>query len=202
MFNTFFRFLSKHATCRPERIASCGSDVAYRWDKLSFYTQWRPSKSSVLLCFDIPGTVRDQIRQELLGTNKKISAEIPFGLHSFLIPFVVRNFDEAVWSCRDLIRGLEYNRPDVLSPKVDYIRMHEIARHSIHSTEMLGTAITVLDSMLLEIHRLGASAPQALTIERDFNFHRSTLRCLQLRSQALEERLRNEINLVSNEPRR
>ena len=87
----------------------------------------------------------------------------------------------------------------MLNPKLQYVRMHEIARHTIHSTEMLGTSLTVLDAMITEQSRCSKNAiedAEDLQVERDMQFHRATLRCLQLRSQALEDRLRNEINLV------
>ena len=60
--------------------------------------------------------------------------------------------------------------------------------------------LTVLDSIIAELRQQSKdvnSGREEIAAERDMNFHRSTLRCLQLRSRALEDRLRNEINLVS-----
>ena len=159
----------------------------------------------VLLCFDLPEVLKDQMAQTLLGPNTVSLSTTPFAFTAFLLPLIVANFDKAVWSCRDLIRGLEQERPEVLNPKLQYVRMHEIARHAIHSTEMLGTSLTVLDSILTEMRQHSKDinlGRDDLAAERDMNFHRSTLRCLQLRSQALEDRLRNEINLVSTIERR
>ena len=194
--NISFRFLSKHASS-----SSPGSNIQYRWDKLGFCTQWRGAeKSSVLLCFDIPDTLKEQINQELLGTNTSISTTTPFAFASFLLPFIVLNFDTAVWSCRDLVRDLEHHRPEPLNPRLEYARMHEITRQTIHSTEMLGTSVIVLDCMIADSRRHSkatGSGAEELEIERDLNFHRSMLKCLQLRSAALDDRLRNEINLVS-----
>lgn len=64
---------------------------------------------------------------------------------------------------------------------------------------MLGTSLNVVDSMLVELQKRWVSTlsgSETTAVERDFNFHKTTLKCLQLRSQALEERLRNEINLA------
>lgn len=200
VYNTFFRFLSKHATSSRIRRDSRGSDIQYKWDKLGFCTQWRPvEKSMVLLCFDVPMELRAQMTQTLLGSSKTSLSTTPFAYAGLLLPFIVANFDKAVWACRDLVRGLEQERPDVQNPNLQYVRMHEIARHTTHSTEMLGTSLTVLECMITELLQYSNnSAPgvEELVDERDMNFHRSTLRCLQLRSQALEDRLRNEINLV------
>lgn len=201
--NNFFRFLSKHASSSSGfRRDSRGSDVSYKWDKLGFCTQWHEAQDSlVLLCFDLPDPLKQQLYQELCNADYRISSTTPFGFASFLLPLIVQNFDRAVWSCRDLIRELESHRPNPIKPDLQYVRMHEIARHAIHSTEMLGTSLTVLDGMISELSRFAKCTgreEEVSGIERDLNFHRSTLRCLQLRSAALEDRLRNEINLVGN----
>ena len=199
---TSFRFLSKHASSSKSRGDNRGSDIQYKWDKLGFCTQWRPAeKSMTLLCFDMPDGLKDKMTHGLLKTPQASFSTTPFEFFAFLLPLIVANFDRAVWSCRDLIRELEQDRPDVLNPRLQYIRVHEIARHAIHSTEMLGTSLTVLDSIVTEVQQQNSQHPNSweklTAVERDLNFHRSTMRCLQLRSQALEDRLRNEINLVS-----
>lgn len=200
LYCTSLRFLSKHASSFEPRRDSRGSDIRYKWDKLGFSTQWRPiKKSTVLLCFDIPDRLKHQIVQALLESTGTSFAATPFAFAGFLLPFIVANFDRAVWSCRDLIRDLEQDRPEVLNPKLQYVRMHEIARHATHSTEMLGTSLTVLDAIVAELQQysqLTNSGEDSRAVERDLRFHRSTMRCLQLRSLALEDRLRNEINLV------
>jgi hypothetical protein len=199
---TSFRFLSKHASSSKSQGDSRGSDIQYKWNKLGFCTQWRPDeKSMTLLCFDLPDGLKDKMIQTLLKTPQASFSTNPFAHLAFVLPLIVGSFDRAVWSCRDLIRELEQGRPDVRSPKLQYVRMHEIARHAIHSTEMLATSLTVLDSIIAEVQQQNAqyshSREELTAVDRDLNFHRSTMRCLQLRSQALEDRLRNEINLVS-----
>jgi hypothetical protein len=82
--------------------------------------------------------------------------------------------------------------------------MHEIARHAIHSSETLGMATETLRSMIEE-HELfvrenlsqdaGKIVP-AREIRSSLQFQSTILKCLHLRSKAIEERLRNEINMV------
>jgi hypothetical protein len=82
--------------------------------------------------------------------------------------------------------------------------MHEIARHIIHSSETLAVAIETMTSMIAE-HEIflkenpslpNVSSSLVKEIQRTFRSQRSIFKGLHLRSKALEERLRNEINLV------
>jgi hypothetical protein len=78
--------------------------------------------------------------------------------------------------------------------------MHELARHIIHSSETLSIAQETLKSMshsydsILSTTALDNSASGNLKAELEQQI--SLLKCLQLRSQAVEARLKNEINLV------
>jgi hypothetical protein len=82
--------------------------------------------------------------------------------------------------------------------------MHEIARHAIHSSETLAIAIGTVGNMIQE-HEIffeeNPLVPQGSTMlskqtRRILRSHIMMLKFLHLRSKALEERLRNEINLV------
>ena len=79
--------------------------------------------------------------------------------------------------------------------------MHEMARHAIHSSEMLAMAIETLTSIITERDVLSADgSTRALNCRqtgKDLRYMSTLLKCLHLRSKALEERLRNEINLVN-----
>ena len=91
---------------------------------------------------------------------------------------------------------------DSLQP--DYVGMHDIARHVIHSSEVLAIAIETTTSMIQEHDvffeenpTLRETAPMiSRQIKRDLQLHSTVLKCLHLRSTALEQRLRNEISLV------
>jgi len=81
----------------------------------------------------------------------------------------------------------------------DFDHMHEIARHLIHSTEMLTTALSVIDCMINECEIVGSGLDgQALSAcQRELHFVSSLMKALLHRSGALEKRMENEIALVS-----
>lgn len=85
--------------------------------------------------------------------------------------------------------------------------MHELARHAIHASEMLEITLETLVAIIRE-HELFfknniilSKSKSIRTISnqtmRDLQFQSTILKSLHLRSKALEDRLRNEINLVN-----
>lgn len=95
------------------------------------------------------------------------------------------------------------NRTSTQDPRPDYIAMHELARHAIHSSEMLAVAAETISNLVQENEIFlnnnalpVASAPLSRQTMRTLRSHIALLRSLYLRSKALEDRLRNEINLV------
>ena len=82
--------------------------------------------------------------------------------------------------------------------------MHEIARHAIHSSETLEMAMETLSQMIQEHQtwfneNAGENASKTVSlkpIRKSLQFQSTILKCLHLRSKAVEQRLRNEINLV------
>lgn len=82
--------------------------------------------------------------------------------------------------------------------------MHEIARHTIHSSETLAMAKETMTSLVQE-HEIffeenGLLPARTITLSKQtrriFRSQITLLNCLYLRSKALQERLQNEINLV------
>jgi len=82
--------------------------------------------------------------------------------------------------------------------------MHEIARHAIHSSETLEMAMETLSRMIQEHQawfneNVAENASKTVSLKpvrKSLQFQSTLLKCLHLRSKAVEERLRNEINLV------
>lgn len=100
------------------------------------------------------------------------------------------------------MRELEKTRPDKDSAaKRSFEHMHETARHVIHSSEMLATAISVTEAVTKEARVYQSHEhehdPVCAKILDDLEFCTSLLTSFRNRSQALEKRLDNEINLVS-----
>jgi hypothetical protein len=86
----------------------------------------------------------------------------------------------------------------------DFFRLHEIARHLVHSNETLGVAVETIHSISEEHKEF--SAERERTSKDDRLIHFQTQRSLsnlaqdlnniKMRSASLQERLLNEINLV------
>lgn len=98
--------------------------------------------------------------------------------------------------------------------------MHELARHVIHSSEVLKVACNTLLRMVADHERLCREGGERLSttiskngsdgngklargypkslgqIANDLRYHAAFLDCLKQRSHAFDERLRNEIKLV------
>ena len=197
-YRTSFRFLIKHPA--PPRPSTGDSyQIPYDWYKLGFSTRWQRSNSSLVLCFDLPTTLRSRLQDALSGVSPRTFIESPFAFHIVALEHVADLFDQSVWSWRDVIRAFEQKRPNVKDPRVEYDRMHEAARHVIHSSETLLVTLNVVEAMIEEHaarYSEEKSSVRSLETGRAFRYHKSLFQCLHVRSQALEERLRNEINLV------
>lgn len=183
-----FQFLIKHnkSSVDPSKCAS----KSYEWEKLLFITRWNSAHSSTVICLGATPDIRHRMYHAL--RNEITAGEIDSAqrLISVIVGRVVEEFDRAVWSWRHPIRELEASRFDLRKATMKYESMHELARHTMHCSEMLLTAISVVESMLQD-----AAFP---TGDVDISFYLSILRALSNRSRALESRLQNEISLVSD----
>jgi hypothetical protein len=103
------RFLIKEPAKRPVPPVNAvySTNISYEWHKLRFFTSWRPSNNSVILCFDLPPSLRQSLSTSLKDPVYQLRLEDPFAFHSLLIEEVIVLYDDAVWSWRDLIRDLE-----------------------------------------------------------------------------------------------
>lgn len=194
-YDTWFRFLVK----MPQREHCHVQDsnaITYEWYKFCFFTRWQPNGRTFILAFDLPYTLLKDFQKLDLERTTLAS---PFSAHALLLERICPVFDTAVWACRDLVRRHEKHRPSPEHPKPEYEDLHEIARHAIHSTEMLATAINVVEAMIEE-HKERLSAVESTLAEREagrsLKYHKTLLQGFHLRSQALESRLGNEMNLV------
>ena len=88
--------------------------------------------------------------------------------------------------------------------------MHELGRHIIHASEVFAVAIVTLTTMLEsyeQFFKTGAASglldPKETRlislVPSTIMFNKNFLSCLELRSKAFDQRLHNEINLVSSD---
>jgi hypothetical protein len=197
-YTTAFRFLVKHSVNGPPQKVSSAS--AYRWEMLGFVTFHPSPESFTIFCFDIEDDAQARIRRQILESKFAVLAAHPLSIHNLVLRYVLESFDRAVWSWRDVVRELETSRLNRGSEAArDFDHMHEIARHLIHSTEMLATALSVVESMSKECDfiRNGAGDRATFACLRELEFTCSLMKALLHRSNALEKRMENEIALVS-----
>lgn len=77
--------------------------------------------------------------------------------------------------------------------------MHEVARHVIHTSEMLQTALNATESLLGEVAGLPGehgTVDKENVSDENAVYVKTMLQCILLRSQALEKRIQNELQFV------
>jgi hypothetical protein len=195
-YSNILRLLVKQRTSSVHQVHQ---SQGYHWEKIGFLTSWQPHGGLSVLCFDFPTHLKQSIEKDLLSSNDHHYGNGPFSMHPVLLMHVVEAFDKSVWSWRNVVRELETTRPlEHAIPSSGFESMHEAARHVIHCSEMLDTAISVINGMKQEItsSSLAQGDAASVAITKDLIFCISLLKGFLNRSQALKERLDNEINLV------
>jgi len=194
------RFLIKHYRNPNHAKVAKPADITYYWERLSFFCRWRSSDQSEVLCF-LPAGSQSRFKQFAFEDNIDITPSSPFTPHTNALKHVVSGFHDAVWSWRDAVRDCE--RARLMPTKIDsdwVANMHEIARHVIHTSEMLEMAIHVTQSLIDEANTLYRErrfpGPYYLNESCDMKYSKTMLQCQLLRSQALEKRIQNELQLV------
>jgi hypothetical protein len=199
-YTTAFRFLVKHSVnVPPQEVSLTSSALTYRWEKLGFVTFHPSPKSFTIFCFGIEDDAQAHFRRQIFESNSAVLEAHPLSIHNLVLKYILKSLDRAVWSWRDVVRRLETSRlhcgPEAVR---DFNHMHEIARHLIHSTEMLTTALSVVESMAKECDfvRNGVGDQATFACRRELEFVCSLIRALLHRSSALEKRMENEMALV------
>lgn len=160
------------------------------------------------------------MQRDFVGLLRKPDVDVfsfPFAWHALILEnIVVPLFDTSVWECRHLIRDREKSRPNIKDQQEDYKVLYDIARHAFHSTETLQMSMEVVRNMLKELgifwedHKppersFRITPAEALLKPRLVDFRAATraldcqltlLSSFHGRSQAIENRVREEISLV------
>jgi hypothetical protein len=153
-----------------------------------------------VLCLDIGDDARAYIREQIFAGKPSVLRAHPLSVHVLLLGYILESFDCAVWLWRDVLREFETSRLHRrFATTRDFDHMHEIARHLIHNTEMLTTALSVVECMMNECEVAGAGSDNEASsaCRRELHFVSSLMKALLHRSSALEKRMENEIALVS-----
>lgn len=173
-------------------------DIKYDWHILTFVTYWEMGNVARLLCFDSPPQLKGMIEQSLREAATDDLMAHPFALHVLVLEHVVELYDHAIWQFRDFVRATETQRLTIEDPQPDYTAMHELSRHVMHCTEVLSTALNVMEHILEELSRSQIQPLQPFDYDPGpaIRQQKSMLQFMHNRSIAVEDRLKNEINLA------
>lgn len=194
--NSWFRFQIKTVN----KLAPSGSvSVKYKWSNLTFHISWRHPNTHHILCFDINEHFSASILTAFQTQYQQIAKPDTSTPYLAISTVITTAYDTSVWSLRDWIRDLEHKRMSKKRPEIDYPLLHELTRHTHHSTETITVAVETLSKIRNESHILSSPTLQSKQPRPSpLTFHLSLLQGLLPRSQALEARLKNELNLVIN----
>jgi hypothetical protein len=82
-------------------------DTSYVWQEMGFFTSWSPSKTLILLCFNIYPSLKTSLSDFMLNPTNDVRVADPFTLHIVLVETIVELYDSALWAFRDIVRALE-----------------------------------------------------------------------------------------------
>ncbi|KAF3275194.1 hypothetical protein TWF970_006916 [Orbilia oligospora] len=208
--------------------------AGYAWYKIAIITTWTAPDQHTIIFLDARDSPAHSIRTELKSNCENVKNEAalenPYWSHQFLIGPILACYDQAVWNLRDLVKALEQGRRDgkhAVTNAIDsndsdmeasrntFNSLHEILRHALHKTEILGVAIQTLDSIcsrkrIFESERYSNEAPvnidaaESVAVAKRcakkigvyLDFQLSIVRSLEARARANEARIRSEITLA------
>jgi hypothetical protein len=173
---------------------------------MCFALHFTDISSAVIFCFDMPPPTQKTIEAKLASTHWNDSLVF----HPILLSAIRDMYNSSVWALRDFIRKAELQRTfdtptSIVQP--DFVHLHELARHVIHSNEVLDVALSTsqrLQARCLKSARTGPSMKEPQDREEHlcerFEVLENDLLAIKRRSVSLHERLQNEIQLVRKSP--
>ncbi|KAF2169606.1 hypothetical protein M409DRAFT_52133 [Zasmidium cellare ATCC 36951] len=196
---TVFRFMIKYVTKVFPKEFRPIPDISYDWHILTFVTYWEEGEVARLLCFNSPLQLKQMIEHSLREAIIDDLLAHPFAFHAIVMEHVAELYDQAIWQFRDFVRDTEKQRMLIEDPQPDYAAMHELSRHVMHCSEVLSTALNVTDHILGELARwqhANVLQPAQDDPAPAIRHQKSMLQFMHNRSIAVEDRLKNEINLA------
>ena len=86
----------------------------YEWYEMGFFTTWISQNSHSIFCFDMPqSSLADLTKAVSSSSSRALDSASIYALHVNIIDEILKLFDTAVWSLRDIIREVEL--VDILS---------------------------------------------------------------------------------------
>ncbi|RKK81966.1 hypothetical protein BFJ68_g17581 [Fusarium oxysporum] len=207
--STWFRCLVKMVRkvdhepydAEPEYVADT-NEKGYVWFEMGIFTRWGSPIKCQVLCIDAPFDLPDRLKASLEKRPSGLNFGDPFAMHIDLIDLIIKYYDLSVWRIRHPVRKLEEDRPyagRLFKP------MHDVSRHSIHTSEVLSATIETLQEMLRCQTKLCDKLPGAHDntyqeqAKEYMKFQIQLAKSLKLRSDSNQRRLENEVDLVRNQ---
>ncbi|RDL34693.1 uncharacterized protein BP5553_07821 [Venustampulla echinocandica] len=197
--STWFRCLVKKVLRSGEELTPDGK--SYLWYEMGFFTRWRHHPHGCrVLCIDTPVELRLKL-EEVLQVSPPPELRDPFAMLRPLFDQIIDLYDDSIWRVRDQVRFIEKNR---LTPKTNFVNMHEIARHTGHVLEVEEAAIQTMKSLLRRQEMFDKTLPVALNktyqeqAQEEWHFQIQAMNALKLRCLSNQERLSAEIALAFN----
>ena len=217
---TWTRFLVK--ILNTER--DCRNYPTYTWYEMGFFSLNEKGHTKVL-CLNTPPDFVDLLFVALTtGTTSTLD---DFWSFEFILHQITQLYDESVWSIRNVIREIEKERDQVEHEEIpnanshldplfihkrrrhaepDFLMLHELARHAIHSSETIELAIGNIKQIIREhsfsyelssMERKDPLRRAAHNLRQKLDFRLQYLESVKARSDSISARVHNEINLVS-----
>ncbi|KAL6229679.1 hypothetical protein BDW75DRAFT_235015 [Aspergillus navahoensis] len=177
----------------------------YRWKQPAIHVNWNADTGRhVVHIFESPLRKRDEIRSKIPpATERRCN---PFSWHAAFARMVLEQYDTAFWLLRDLVRKQEKTRTNSAHKPNDFPLLHDILRHLFHYEETIEVAQHTLRMMAAEQDRWRNEDEDNIrqnlgiwvkTRQRILHEEKRA-HSLKTRSKSLNDRHRNEINLVTH----
>ncbi|KAI1629454.1 hypothetical protein EDD37DRAFT_604343 [Exophiala viscosa] len=177
----------------------------YEWYEMSFYIYAVPHGATVTFCMDTPLQFGKDLVHTLNARNQPMPKNKLAFFQSAILGELLKMYDHSVWTIRDVERDLS---GATRQKHLDFAQMHDLARHIIHTCEIIAVACDSITELLAG-HGvdnggrckclLGATDTiRAACPHNEIAFTLGLLRNLGRRAEALSARLKNEINLGFN----
>ncbi len=167
-------------------------------------TQFSSPSNQIMLVFDAFDTTNTLLRKSFNDGPRKEELDNPFWIYYRILNDVIVFHDESIWGLRDRVRIIEKSSPDNTANTPAYRQLHDLARHAIHIVETTSVTINTMERIsaahkdYMDNKAEEAAKSMRKQIQDRLLYYKQVTFGLQKRAVALNDRLRNEIQLSFN----
>ncbi|KIX95248.1 uncharacterized protein Z520_09165 [Fonsecaea multimorphosa CBS 102226] len=207
---SWFQFLIKQLKKMSGTADASQQRYAYDWYEMGFFIYALSTGASVAFCIDTPQVFQNGLLEALNSANSDPPKEAMAFPQCAVIAEVSRLYDVSIWTLRDEVRKIEQIRSAAgyIDSSLNFTELHELARHTIHTCEVLAVAVDTLITLLDDYRSSSGKTcecPVASGLlekphcpHNEMKFRLGLLQNFGRRAKSLNERLSNEINLGLN----